>query len=245
MLSLVWKEWTEQAWKLAIASILFGMIALIGLHTRMMADAVMLAWVGFLAMLLLPTMAATGLVPAERAEGTLAALLSLPVAPAQVLASKTAIGLLLCGGPLLTAMLVSLVVAGGREMSAAAIVGLYLRTFATVLSLFIWMLAFTVRLPNEARAALICVGVFAFWLMASIGLRGSSIPASLQAALPFAFTVDFQSDLPAASPSLVGVPLHPGGRASLLLVVAIQLAIAVALWLWAAKRLPDPTPVRV
>src|SRR5205085_1361883 len=113
---------------------------------------------------LLPVLSSTGLVPAERGEGTLGALLALPVAPWRILGAKTLIGLALCVGPLAAAAAASLALAGGREMSGAAMLGLFARTAAATVSLFVWMLALTVRLPNEARAGLLSLGVLVFWM---------------------------------------------------------------------------------
>lgn len=244
MRSLLWKEWHEQAWKLAFGCLLMGMFALVGLRTRMMADAAMISWICLLALLLLPTMAAAGLIPAERDEGTLEMLLALPITPRRVLLSKTIVGVLLCVGPLLTAMAISLWAASGREMSAAAIIRLYAQALAAALSLFAWMFALTSRLPSEARAGLICLGVLVFWMLASFGLAKTEAPPALRAVCPFSFTVAPLTD-PFFERSAGNVRyLFRAYDVSFVAALFVQIAVAGGLWLWAAARLAAPIKER-
>src|SRR6185437_11506303 len=79
MRSLLWKEWREQSWKLVFGSLILAAFAFIGLHARIVADELLLQWVCLLAVALLPVLASTGLVPAERDDGTLETLFSLPI----------------------------------------------------------------------------------------------------------------------------------------------------------------------
>ncbi|MDB5295230.1 MAG: hypothetical protein JWO31_1213, partial [Phycisphaerales bacterium] len=89
---LLWKEWHEQRWKLGFSSLLLAAFALIGLRSRVVADEAVLAVLTTLGTLLLPVLAVVGLVPPERADGTLEALLALPVRPGRVLAAKALAG---------------------------------------------------------------------------------------------------------------------------------------------------------
>src|SRR5579872_3529215 len=116
MSSLLWKEWHEQRWKLAFGCIILAAFALIGLRARIIADQMLLTWVCLMGVLLLPVLASTGLVPAERGEGTFESLLPLPISPKRILLAKTIMGMLLCAAPLAAAGIVSLLIAGGREM---------------------------------------------------------------------------------------------------------------------------------
>jgi ABC-type transport system involved in multi-copper enzyme maturation permease subunit len=182
MSTLLWKEWHEQRWKLGFGCLILGAFAVIGLHARVVADETLMLWTCLLAILLLPVLSSTGLMPAERAEGSFETLLSLPVRPWRVFLAKTLMGVALCVGPLLIAALLSLAMASGREMDASSIIVLYARSIAATLSLFAWMLALTIRLPNEMRAGLLALGVLIFWLLASAGLialsdRQQGLPA--------------------------------------------------------------------
>jgi ABC-type transport system involved in multi-copper enzyme maturation permease subunit len=231
MRSLLWKEWHEQNWKLWFGCIVLGALAMIGLHARLIADETMIKWVCALGVTMLPVLSSTGLVPAERGEGTFESLVSLPVQPWKILLCKTVLGLLLCVAPLAVAMAVSVFEAGGREISSAAIVGIYLRCIVVAVLLFTWMLALTIQLPSEARAALIGVGVLVFWALANTGLDSGSMPKSAMSISPFAPIYEFASG-----------PTDDGNRGSPLPLPAtlvIQGAIAAALWIWSLSRLTN------
>jgi ABC-2 family transporter protein len=230
MSSLLWKEWHEQRWKLGFGCLILAAFALVGLRSRVVADETLLEWVSVLGIVLLPVLASTGLVPAERDEGSLEALLALPVAPSRILIAKTSIGLLLSFGPLVAAAVVSLLAAGGREMSDGAVIDLYVRTAATTVSLFVWMLAATIRMPGEARAALLSLGVLIFWVLASMGFAVAPGFARLWALSPFFFTFGSVSD-----------PREPRVVVPVAVALAVQGAIAAGLWWWASGQLARNT----
>src|SRR5580765_6078047 len=174
MQSLLWKEWHEQRWKLAFGSLILGAFALIGLRARVVADEMLLEWICFLAVALLPVLASTGLIPSEREDGTFETLLSLPVAPRRIFMVKFWMGIVLTTGPLIVAGVVSLFLAGGRELSSGAIAALYGKSLAASVVLFLWMFALTVRLPTETRASLIAMAVLIMWLIVTLGLTQAS-----------------------------------------------------------------------
>lgn len=221
---LLWKEWREQRWKLGFGCLLLAAFAVIGLRTRAVADEAVLTGVCLVGVLLLPVLAVTGLVPAERADGSLAALLSLPVPAWQVLVAKTAAGAALCAGPLAAAAAVGIAMAAGREMSAGAMIGLFARSAAAALSLFFWMFALTVRLPTEARAGLVSLGVLVGWLITVLTLQyhgpADVTEGAFAVVSPFVFTYRFDPNS----------PMRLAGA------VAAQATIAAALWVWAATR---------
>lgn len=234
MASLLWKEWHEQRWKLGFGCLILGAFALIGLQTRVVADVTVATWACFLGILLLPVLATMGLVPAERQEGTFEALLALPVPAWRIFLAKTILGILLCAGPLIVAAGVTIVMAGGREMLGGEIVWLYARSIAATLALFVWMFALTVRLPTEARAGLLSLGVLIIWLLASAGMLAYTPDISfinnrhahapwIWVINPFVFTLGFESL------AIATVPI--------LLALLVQLIIATALWLWARSRM--------
>jgi len=232
MRSLLWKEWHEQRWKVAYGSLILASFALIGLRARVIADETLLESVCLLAVVLLPMLASTGLVPAERNDGTLESLLSLPVRPWKIYIAKTLMGLALCIGPVLVTAIVSLLVAGGREMSAGSMIGLYGRTLAAVLFLFFWMFALSVRLPTETRAALITLGVLIGWAIVTVGL------STLVPAHAYFGPVEMPSKWWLISPFVFLLGFHEGHWAVSLAVAAmVQAVIAIALWLWAATQL--------
>jgi hypothetical protein len=135
-------------------------------------------------------------------------------------------GLILCVGPMLAAALASIAAAGGREISNIAILDLYARSTLAAISLFIWMLALTARLPNEARAALLSMGVLIFWMLATFGMDDQDLPALLFAPSPMAFVFH------------VPETIRPGP--SFLVALLVQAVIASLLLMWTSKRLVAP-----
>jgi len=228
MSSLLWKEWHEQRWKLAFGCIILAAFALIGLRARIITDQMLLTWVCLMGVLLLPVLASTGLVPAERGEGTLESLLSLPVAPRRILFAKTLVGMLLCAGPLAAAGVISLMLAGGREMSSGVMVGLYAASIASALSLFLWMMALTIGLPNEARAGLLSLGVLVCWVLIAKGLESGKVGPAAWLPCPFVFELGIYTNRPET---------HFGW---LVVAVLVQTTIGLALFWWAATRVTQP-----
>lgn len=226
MPNLIWKEWHEQSWKLGFGCVVLGALALIGLRARIVGDETMAMWVCFLGLALLPVLSSTGLLPAERSEGSFESLLALPVPPWRILMAKTEIGFLLCAGPMLVAAVVSLLATGGRELPEDAMIVLFGRSTLAALSLFIWMLALTARLPNETRAGLLALGVFIFWMLATAGLADPSVPSVAFAVSPFALVYGYSSGFLTAPP--------------LLFVLAVQVVILSLLWIWTSRRLNGP-----
>jgi ABC-type transport system involved in multi-copper enzyme maturation permease subunit len=212
MMSLIWKEWHEQRWKLAFGCLILSALAVIGLRSRVVADETLLMWVCMLGVTLLPVLTSMGLIAAERGEGTFDTLLALPVPAWRILIAKTSGGIILCAAPMIVAGVLSIAVAGGREMTASEIVELFGRSIAASLSLFAWMFALTIRLPTEARAGMLSLGVLACWLLLTGGLYavvGTTTrlspepPARLWLLTPFIFTFGYHADwIPRAAPAV-------------------------------------------
>jgi len=223
MRNLIWKEWHEQSWKLAFGCIVLGALAMIGLRARVIADEKMMMWVCAVGLTLLPVLSSTGLIPAERAEGSFESLLAMPIAPWRILLAKTIMGLLLCAGPLIFAGAASLLIAGGREINSSDVIHLYLRSTLATVSLFIWMLALTARLPSEARAALVAMGIFVCWILGTEGLAVPGVPQVLLAASPLVFLRTWFSAPETGLPAFVAP--------------CLQLVIAAALWATTVRSL--------
>ena len=226
MRQLIWKEWHEQAWKLAFGCIVLSAFALIGLRTRIILDQEMALWVCFPAMCLLPLLAATGLIPAERSAATLESLAALPVSMRTIAAVKAITGVVLSTVPLLCAMAISLAIAGGREMEPARLAGIYLLCTMTSLSLFFWMFALTIRLPTESRAAMVGVGILMCWGMLTVGLqddwRYSYFLPPMECLSPYSFVLELEK---------------AGIGWKIILDVAVGFAIGVALWFGASRAI--------
>jgi ABC-type transport system involved in multi-copper enzyme maturation permease subunit len=248
MRQLLWKEWHEQSWKLAFGSIVLTAIAVIGLHSRMIPDATLIQWICLLGATMLPVLSSTGLVPAERAEGTLESLLAIPVAPWRILLVKTFVGLLLCVGPMLITAIVSVWMVGGRESLTFDILEQYGRSTLTSVCLFMWMMALTIRLPSEARAATLAVGLLVFWGIASGGLALSPLRSNLFAVSPAVFLlpkvpVISQAAMNDQLMTEIDATLHYeqfkrvqfAYGPSLLVCAAVQLVVLSLLWLLSVR----------
>jgi ABC-type transport system involved in multi-copper enzyme maturation permease subunit len=164
--SLIWKEWHEQRWKLAFACVILLSYTGIGVYTRILPDAAILLGGTVCAAILLPIFACMDLVAAERAEGSLKTLLVLPVRHWAAFAVKAAIGLLTCVAPLFANLLLFLALTNTREASNAQLVPWCVGMMAFSASAFVWMFAFGMRQPSEARAALVSIGVLFAWIFA-------------------------------------------------------------------------------
>lgn len=113
---------------------------------------------------LMPLFVGMGLVAAERSERSLGALLALPVRSWKILAVKMAMGAAVCIGPILGSMLVALLIAAGREITASRIVVHYLGGVAFSLAMLVWIVGLSVSQPSEARAGLVGVAIFVGWV---------------------------------------------------------------------------------
>lgn len=222
MSTLFWKEWHEQAWKLGFGGLLLGTLAALAFHARLLADETTAMWICFIGITLLPIVSSIGLISAERADGTLEMLLALPVRSGRVLLVKAIVGLLLVAVPMLVAAGITLLITGAREVPIGSMSSLYLRAIAAAVMLFLWMLALTTRLPSEARAALIAVGVLIIWELTTVGLTHPALPSWSVALSPFGFVYDATEGF-VNSPPLVGV-------------VLMQLLISSTLWLWTLRQ---------
>ena len=139
----------------------------------------------------------------------------MPIEPWRILAAKTLMGVVLCVGPLLVAAIVSWLVAGGREIYLSSIFDFYGRSTVAALLLFFWMMALTSRLPSEARAGLVAVGILICWMLGT-GLAPPDAPRLLLAASPLAFLRSW------FSASENGLPLF--------VAPLLQVVIVVVLW---------------
>lgn len=238
MRSLIWKEWHEQSWKIAFSCVVLGAFVLIGLRARIIADQTMVLAACYIGIGLLPVLTSSGLVPAERNEGSMEMLLSLPLSPLRILLVKTVMGVLACELPLVLAAAVSSMMAHGREMDTHTMLAMYGRAMLATLAIFVWMEALTVRLPTETRAGLLGVGVLLFWGLATEGLQATHNPWAM-AISPFGFLYRMPVMERGYPPQILFIP------ARLIFVILIQAPIAALLWIWAANRfanVPEEQP---
>ncbi len=163
--NLFWKEWHEQRWRMAFGCVLMSALPALGLMARVVPDEAVVTVAMLVGSVLLPIFAAMGLIAPERSERTLGSLLVLPVSSRTVLSVKTVVGLATCLAPLACATIVSLFMAGGRELSSGHIFMACQGSAVFACLVLVWTLAFSVRQSTEARVGLVGMGVVAAWVM--------------------------------------------------------------------------------
>lgn len=170
-LNLLWKEWSEQRWRLAFLSVLVCGLTATGLSVRLMPD-INVARITCLIGASLAMLVGIGLVPHEREQGTIRLLLFLPIRPRQILLAKLLVALIVTLVPLIASFLVFQIMAGQRESSFAEILQAYLVIMIIAVTLLLWSLAFSIRARSESVAgfAIIAIVAWTFLEVAIIGL---------------------------------------------------------------------------
>lgn len=153
--ALLWKEWQEQRWRVALATVwLLGMTA-IGLKTRILADDITITVIWIPTAVILPVFLGMGLFASERRNGTLPYLLVHPVGRNQILAAKAVMGLLAYLTPMVVCGIALCLAVGGRERPLVNLVsGIAAITVFGVI-LFGWQLLAGLRCRQEETYVLI------------------------------------------------------------------------------------------
>lgn len=222
--SLLWKEWHEQRWRIAFGCVLLGSFAALGLTARLIPDEITVAFTMLIGAFLLPLVAAMGLVAPERADGTMGALIAMPVKPWMPLTVKLAVGLLGAVLPLATAAVASVSIAGGRELPVSAMIRVYAGGAMFGVILVIWTLALSVRFSSEAAVGVTGLGVVAAWALIVIISDPSKYDFVFMAISPFGILDR-------------GLDAHAGPDFP---TVATQVSIMAALFAWTARRFGRP-----
>lgn len=110
-------------------------------------------------------------------------------------------------------------------MTTGVMFAYYAHSALTAISLLVWMLALTIRLPNETRAGLLAMGLLIFWMLATAGLGVPSVPPLLLDISPLAFIY-----MRKTREQVITMP-------PLAVVLAVQAGIVLLLWLWASRQL--------
>jgi len=163
--ALLWKEWHEQRWRVALATVwLLGMTA-IGLRTRILSDAMILGMIGLPTAVILPAFMGMGLFASERKDGTLAHLMAQPVSRRQILIAKVIVGLLTYVTPIVICGVAVYLAVGGRELPASYLAGGTAAMIAFGVILFAWQLLAGLRCRREETYVLASAIVLGGWIM--------------------------------------------------------------------------------
>jgi len=177
--ALLWKEWQEQRWRVALATVwLLGMTA-IGLKTRILPDLMILLVTWVPTVLILPVFFGMGLFASERRAGTLSFLLVQPVERRTILTAKAMVGLLAYTMPLLIGGIAVCLAVGGREASAADLSGRIAVIAIFGAALFAWQLLAGWRCRREETHILASAVVIGFWIVQGLVVDEWSLDQSL------------------------------------------------------------------
>jgi hypothetical protein len=163
--ALLWKEWHEQRWRVALATVWLLGIATIGLKTRVLPDIAIVCLTWIPTAVILPAFVGMGLFASERKAGTLAYLVVQPISRGQVLAAKTIMGLLAYIIPMVACGAVVYLAVGGRELSRAELACGITGIVACGLVLFGWQLLAGLRCRWEETYVLVSAIVVGCWIL--------------------------------------------------------------------------------
>jgi len=163
--ALLWKEWHEQRWRMALACVWLMGATAIGLKTRLVPDAVVLGLVAVPMAFILPVFAGMGLFAEERSAKTLAYLQVQPVQRWQILLAKVGMGLLVFVAPFTVTYGMVLITVGPRElplrfMSCGLVVVL---GFSVVMYLWQMLAGLSVKRPEVY--AVVSAAVLGVWMI--------------------------------------------------------------------------------
>ncbi len=162
---LLWKEWTEHRWKMALGCVLLMGLAWIGLRTRVIPDEGIYAICIIIGAGLMPLFVAMGVTGTDQSENSLGFLLSLPVSSARVFKAKLLVATLVVLVPLLGSLVVCLLLSAGREFRVALLLWGYGVGIWFGLQLLIWTVAFGIRARSETGVATAGLLVVFFWAL--------------------------------------------------------------------------------
>ncbi len=165
MKALLWKEWHEHRWRVALATVWLLGVTAIGLKTRILPDIVILMLTWAPTILILPVFFGMGLFASERKAGTLPYLIVQPVGRGPILATKVIAGLLAYMTPVAIGGVAICLAVGGREMSTADLAGRIAVITAFGAVLFVWQLLAGLRCRQEETYILMSAVVVGCWII--------------------------------------------------------------------------------
>ena len=235
---LIWKQWHEQGWRVAFATVILCGFTGIGLWTRIVPDSYVLMIAAGLGVTLLPIFQTMGLIAPSRADRSFESLMSLPLETRRLFRLVVCTGMVGTWVPIVAAAALALFMVGGREVQANSIAGAAIEAIVLASLMALWTLCLSVRQRHESGVGLtglvVVVGLVALDLL-FVGMtrQGEPVahwlwmfhPLSLIATVHFFGTED---------ESLLW------GWTTL----TIQAGMAYCVYRWALQRFPRPTKER-
>lgn len=162
--ALLWKEWCQLRWKLVFSSVIMLSFLCIGLRARIVWDEVIIISTVLGGVCLMPVFIAMGLFADELHEGSMFMQLGLAVEPWKVYVVKILVGSAVCLLPIVLSIVAAMVTVRGREVSTQRI-GQFFYAMPFAFIFLLWTTAFGIRLDNEAKVALVALGIGIGWLL--------------------------------------------------------------------------------
>jgi len=162
--ALLWKEWHEQRWRMALACVWLMGATAIGLKTRLVVDAIILGLIAVPMAVLLPVFAGMGLFAEERQAKTMAFLQMQPAQRWQILLAKVGMGLLVFVVPLTATFGLVLIFVGPRELPLTFMWFGYVVVLGFSVVLYLWQILAGLGAKRQETYAVTCAAVLGVWM---------------------------------------------------------------------------------
>lgn len=156
---LVVKELHESLAGLALGTFLLGTFTTVALQSRLVADQVVMV-ILVLMSIVLAILWGMSPIGAERKQGTIGLLLSLPIKASEVLLVKMLVALGCVLLPVFLSWCLFTSLAGGRELEVSFINQAYFGMVLLNVVCLVWTICLGIRQPTEARVLMVVVGVY-------------------------------------------------------------------------------------
>jgi ABC-type transport system involved in multi-copper enzyme maturation permease subunit len=172
---LIWKEWHELRWKMAFGCLIVGAFVLIGFKSRIFPDIAINIFSIVGSSLLMPLFIAMGLIAEERSDGSLYTLFALPIRIKLLYVIKMILGAVVVLSPILVSLILSLLMAGGREESISDIIKWHVMGAHFAIVMFIVTVVSGMKFSSEAKVALTGIAWVGFWGLCVIVEGGMTV----------------------------------------------------------------------
>ncbi len=235
---LLWKQWKEQSWRIAFATVILTAFTAIGLWTRATPDQYVIVIAAVLGATLIPIFITMGLIAPQRADRSFDSLIALPVQGRELFCMILLTGLIGAWAPLLATLSAALAIAGDREISTPLLLFYFGGVMLYSGLVVFWTLCFSIRQQYESRVGLIGLIILIGWIALAMGLMGITRGGGHWA---FAFhPLSIGNLIPRQG---TGAQFGYPAEGYPLMTAMNQLVFAAGLGFWALRQFHRPTKV--
>jgi len=163
--ALLWKEWHEQRWRMALAGVWLMGVTAIGLKIRLVPDSVVLGLVGLPMAILLPVFAGMGLFAEERQAKTMAFLQVQPARRWQILVAKLGVGWFVFSVPMTVTFAMVLITVGSRELPLTLMWLGFTAVLGFGVVMYFWQILAGLGVKRQETYAVTCAAVLGAWMI--------------------------------------------------------------------------------